>query len=301
MDIEAALAATEETAAVDFKERFDPTAASDWCELVKDIVAIANSGGGYILIGVTDDGVSIDYDPLGGIALDPATVSDKIFRYTGEHLGGVTLHRAMRHRKEVMVIAIDATRSPVVFSKPGSYPVDGNRQKTAFSQGTIYFRHGAKSETATTQDLRQCIQCEVAAQREEWMGNVRRVVEAPPGSVVTVAKPGATVAGTAMPVRLVNDESAREVPHWDPDKTHPYRQKELVAEINRRLDGRHRITTHDVQCIRRVHGIDDDPHFSHKTRYSSRQFSDAFAEWTVTEFDKDSAFFAETRRKVRVI
>lgn len=33
-----------ESAQLDFKGQFDPTATSSWCELIKDIVAIANSG-----------------------------------------------------------------------------------------------------------------------------------------------------------------------------------------------------------------------------------------------------------------
>ena len=35
---------------------FDPAATQDWCEVVKDIVAMANSGGGYVVFGVNDDG-----------------------------------------------------------------------------------------------------------------------------------------------------------------------------------------------------------------------------------------------------
>src|ERR1700745_3001494 len=41
--------AKRESKTVDFKTAFDPDRASDWCELIKDMVAVANSGGGTIL------------------------------------------------------------------------------------------------------------------------------------------------------------------------------------------------------------------------------------------------------------
>jgi predicted HTH transcriptional regulator len=45
-----------EAADHDFKSTFDVNAPGDWLEIIKDIVAFANSGGGTILIGVNDDG-----------------------------------------------------------------------------------------------------------------------------------------------------------------------------------------------------------------------------------------------------
>jgi hypothetical protein len=44
-------AAQGETRSIDFKEHFDPKELSEWLELIKDLVAMANSGGGLILIG----------------------------------------------------------------------------------------------------------------------------------------------------------------------------------------------------------------------------------------------------------
>ena len=76
--------AENESAELDFKAAFDPTAAQDWCELIKDIVAIANSGGGSILVGVGDNGNCCG--PAASselLALDPAVITDKIAKYTG--------------------------------------------------------------------------------------------------------------------------------------------------------------------------------------------------------------------------
>jgi predicted HTH transcriptional regulator len=54
--IDKALSSTSESRAVEFKAGLDPTSPGEWCELIKDLVAMANTGGGLVLIGVSDDG-----------------------------------------------------------------------------------------------------------------------------------------------------------------------------------------------------------------------------------------------------
>lgn len=49
-------AAKVESRSLDFMESFDPTQLSEWLEVVKDLVAMANSGGGLIVVGVCNKG-----------------------------------------------------------------------------------------------------------------------------------------------------------------------------------------------------------------------------------------------------
>jgi predicted HTH transcriptional regulator len=60
--LERAITAQKESKHVDFKAEFDPNSRHDWCEIIKDIVAMANSGGGAILIGLKDDGKPSNFD-----------------------------------------------------------------------------------------------------------------------------------------------------------------------------------------------------------------------------------------------
>jgi predicted HTH transcriptional regulator len=72
-----ALEAKRESKTIDFKRTFNPDQGADWCELVKDIVAMANSGGGYIIVGVNDDGSSAgDAYCEALLGLDPAQLTD---------------------------------------------------------------------------------------------------------------------------------------------------------------------------------------------------------------------------------
>ncbi len=54
--IEKALNGHSETSNIEYKRGFDVNTTKDWCEIVKDVVAMANSGGGIILFGLEDDG-----------------------------------------------------------------------------------------------------------------------------------------------------------------------------------------------------------------------------------------------------
>jgi hypothetical protein len=59
-----------ESRGLDFKEQFNPDVPGEWCRLIKDnIVAIANSGGGWIVVGVKDNGPAVRMVP-GAVAAD---------------------------------------------------------------------------------------------------------------------------------------------------------------------------------------------------------------------------------------
>ena len=294
--MEEALKATKESQRLDFKRQFDPSSQGEWCELIKDIVAIANSGGGIILIGLCDDGSSSELKPTGGQKLDPAMVDDKIFKYTSQHLSGLQLVQAQKGTQEILAILIPSVDFPIIFTSPGTYPVGDGRQQTAFGRGTLYYRHGAKSDVAAPEDVRSIFDNLLMTRREEWLGNIRRVVEAPAGSVVHVIPSQYKTnedSASKVGVRLVHDPNAIEVPRWNPDETHPYRLKELVSSLNKLLPKS--ITGFDVQCVRDVYDIDLNPNYFYRSMHGSPQYSVAFQEWMIEEFNKDNNFFSKAR------
>lgn len=300
--IDDALASEGELDWIDFKREFDPASPAAWCEIVKDIVAMANSGGGFIVIGLDDDGTPSSRDIQAALAVDPATVTDKIRRYTGLQFASFSLHRRQRSGVEVQLFQIGAVPYPIIFTNAGTYELPDKKQGRAFSVGQVYFRHGAKSEPGVSDDLRRFVDREVARLREEWLGNIRKVVEAPVGSVVSVA-PAASLDLTrdaaAIPARLVHALDAAAVPWRSPDETHPHRQKEALLEINRRLDGKGRINAFDIQLARRHFKAEDDPNLVYKPRFGSCQYSPAFVDWLVQEFEKDANFFQQLRERPR--
>ena len=67
------------------------------------------------------------------------------------------IREGRRGGKTVAVLEIQGIFPPMVFVRAGTYEVtspDGKQKaKTAFNVGTLYFRHGAKSEPANYHDL----------------------------------------------------------------------------------------------------------------------------------------------------
>lgn len=298
--IDKALEATRESKAIDFKRSFDPANTGDWCETVKDIVAMANSGGGCILIGVEDDGTPAHEGAAGpALTLDPARITDKIARYTGVQFDGFALAEATRNGQAVCAIVVDGTVAPLVFEKPGTYPVGDGKQTSAFSAGSIYVRHGAKSEPATSLDLSRILERAVKAQRKELMANVRRVVNAPPRSQVKVL-PGSVRQSDdsqATPIRITTDPAAPGYRLVDPDVTHPWRQKELLAEVNASVEPEHRINQFDIQTVRHLYDIDAQPQFFHRAKFGSSQYSPEFKNWLLGQYRRDPLFFSKAREE----
>jgi hypothetical protein len=193
----AARQAKRESKYVDFKESFDPAEKGEWCELLKDLVAMANSGGGIVVVGWNDKGQHSGKPVNDVLDLDPATITDKFVKYTGENFDGVNIQKATRGGRSIAIFAADESDSPLVFIKPGTYASPNGGQARAFSQGVVYVRHGAKSEPATGLDLRVVLDRKVALAREAWLGNMRKVVEAGPDAMVAVYRPTSGDSATA--------------------------------------------------------------------------------------------------------
>ncbi|MCX7175111.1 MAG: ATP-binding protein [Proteobacteria bacterium] len=209
-----ALSAKRESKYIEFKSTFDPSSAGEWCELIKDIVSIANSGGGIILFGVDSEG-SPTGDSIKEISdIDPAEIGNKIAKYTGPVDVEFTIHELNKQSHSLIAFVVRSVSVPVVFQKPGTYDIGEGKQKTAFSKGTVYFRHGAKSEPGTSEDIRQSIERHLDLVRKSWLKGVRKVVEAPSDTqfvaVRALAKP---LAGNVFDsvVRVVNDPNATPV------------------------------------------------------------------------------------------
>jgi hypothetical protein len=212
--IEKALKAKHESKHVEFKEAFDPNSAQDWCEIIKDLVAVANSGGGIIIFGVDNHGKPSGYPTESIKNLDPADVANKVFKYTGAVDLEFEIRDIKKRKTNLVAFVIHAVSVPIVFLKPGTYDIGGGKQRTAFSVGTVYFRHGAKSEPGTSDDIRKVIERQLELIRKSWIKGVRNVVQSPPGSqVVTVLQRRSTTSTSPLSntVHAVKDPNAKPI------------------------------------------------------------------------------------------
>jgi hypothetical protein len=134
--------------------------------------------------------------------------------------------------------------------------------------------------------------------RELWLGRMRQVIEAPEAARVATVH-STDDAGTPTEIRLTDDPAALVYGKLDPDKTHPYRQKELLEEVNKRLPGGAHVNAHDVLSVRRVYDVREAtmPEFTHEPKYGSPQYSPLFVDWLVEQYQRDNDFFWKAKEQ----
>jgi hypothetical protein len=291
--------ANRESKRIEFKREFFPSEPGAWCELLKDMAAIANSGGGVIVIGLNNDGSPSGSDVSDLLSTDPANITNILSRYLGEQFDGFDIAEGIKDGQRIATIKVSArVESPLVFEKPGTYSDGQGGQKTAFARGTVYFRHGAKSEPAMGRDLARFVVAEVSRHRAEWKLGLRRVANAPRGSQIIVRVPKAGPQERAEAFRIVDDPNAQAIARTDFDITHPYRQTDLIKVINERV-GQRTVGPYEIQCVRRVFDVDNKPEFFHRPKFSSPQYSDALVSWLIAEYQRDPLFFEKTKEARR--
>ncbi|UWQ50845.1 RNA-binding domain-containing protein [Leisingera caerulea] len=284
---------------VDFKREFSPEKKTAfWVETVKDIVAMANTNGGILIFGVNDDGSCSEYDCTPLLSFDPARITDQINKYTGVQFSEFQISEVVRSNGKFPAILVLPTRMPIVFCKVGSYEVEPSKQKTAFSVGTLYFRHGAKSEPASQADIANSFNRELGRVREEWLGNIRKVVEAAPGASVIISE----TSSSKTTVRLTRDPSAPAVRVKDLTETHPYRQTEVIKEIKKAVGRPIKFNGHDIRSIRHFENIGhaSHPDFLHKPHeLASPQYSESFVDFVSKRVLEDKEYLKKCRTSLR--
>ena len=295
------LEAKRESRAVEFKQEFQPSEAAQSLEILKDIAAIANSGGGTLAIGLDNSGKPLGKDVSAVLAHDHAKYCDLVHKYTNQNYCDFEVVEVRKNGHQIAVFVINSPDFPLVFEKPGTYAV-GKDQRTAFGQGTVYFRHGAKSEHGTSDDLRRFMQQRMREMQEQLMKGLRKVSEAPRGSQVRVV-PSISAShsdGNAMPFRITNDAKAEGVMAIDRGRICPYRRKEVLQKLKEHLPDKP-VSTFDLSVVNKVYNTTSKEEFCWQPEYSSPQYSDAFVDWLVAKIKQDQNFLQEARQKAYAV
>jgi hypothetical protein len=168
----------------------------------------------------------------------------------------------------------------------------GDAPLTLDTQGA-FFRHGAKSVPATREDLKRFMDRRLQQVRKRLIGDIKRVITAPEGSEIVAIEREEDEQGRA--IRITTDEHAPLYRAVDFDVTHPFRQKELIAEVNSRLPEERAINAYEFLAVRRTNEID--PDFAHRPRFGTNQYSQAFVDWLVERIEGDGEFIERARAR----
>ena len=127
---------------------------------------------------------------------------------------------------------------------------------------------------------------------------MRTIVEAPPGSTITLAAPAEPLTN----LRLSSDPSATAITVQNLCDTHPYTQSEAIKQIKKRCSGLPKFNSHDIQSIRLKEAISHDnrPDLVHKPHaQSSPQYSEGFVDFVCVAVGANANYLQECRQYYR--
>jgi hypothetical protein len=154
------LSQKRETSEIDFKEIIDIQKNADFCKIVKDIFAMSNYGGGYLVIGFRETPTG-RYDPAGvpeSYHIDQATIQEKFNAYSNEPLvlDYCEIEKEIENKNRKFAI-LYVPPSPIIL-KPIKYATyfdpKVNREKKLFSRDEIFIRRGTQSVHASLNEIK---------------------------------------------------------------------------------------------------------------------------------------------------
>jgi len=143
---------------LDYKLTFDNTTQA-WMELAKDIYGMANSGGGYIVIGVEDGtfnligmDVSFHKDSLEWVERTSKWATGRIEINYLEHIKEVNGAK----RKFPVIQVLGSIGTFIVPKQDGIYPLKNGQNEIAFKVGIVYTRDNSRTIPARSEEYSSC-------------------------------------------------------------------------------------------------------------------------------------------------
>ena len=227
-----------------------------WAELAKDIVAMANSGGGIIVFGIADDGRRVGLANSLVSTLDPAKITDQLRRKAPAAAVGSSYHEANYYRRTYGVLVIQPLPVPLIFDTEWSYPDDAGTPRVAIRPGVLYVRTPGRSAPGTQADLQALWQRSVEDASRQLLARIERVAALPLGAELIAVPEGDPAQGyflrsdgRGQPVRVVEDPNAPAVrlsEVWSPDTPFASVSAEVAAQVRhwQQADTTHRVSRH---------------------------------------------------------
>lgn len=142
---------------LDYKESLDCERGrkESGCELVGDIVSIVNTDGGYIVIGIRDNGDSTWTQVGVDSAVTRLYTDDHINNLLGNYVDGkvkIVVRSTVLDGDTILALYVQRSLIPVTFRCDGNYEDANGKPGVKFHQGEYFVRHGSKSERANRED-----------------------------------------------------------------------------------------------------------------------------------------------------
>jgi hypothetical protein len=217
----------------------------------------------------------------------PEKLAKQIFNFTSVEFSSIEIKEIIRSDGIYPGLLIAGADIPIVFVKTGTYAESDGTQKTAFMQGTVYFRHSDRSKPGDSGDLKRW--------RHHYFADLQAIL------VSTAVQPATEVG--LKDATLQQTQSVGSVAVHNTDELWPYRRQELIRVINDRLPRGGKVVIHDIVCVNRmIDVLQKHPEFvAWPRRWAGPQYSPAYADWIIEQVKADPKFLEKCRDAYRRI
>lgn len=140
----------KECSYLDYKTTISTATDGDFPKIAKHMIAFANYGGGWLLIGFLEDKEKRFYHPDGlpsSYTVDQATLQEKFNSYSSEKLY-IDYNEFKRtidgQERSFAIVFVPPSKTIISTIKEGKYTVDGKVRKV-FDKDEVFFRRGSQS------------------------------------------------------------------------------------------------------------------------------------------------------------
>ena len=174
----------------DLKLTFDTANPKAKVELVKDLVAMANGGGGRIVFGCSET-TQPGIDEAVVRKLDSAKVSDLVATF----IRPATLKIAheitsLGNGRCLYTLTVAAPEYPIVMAKKGDWSGMNNRvDRPLFNEGDVWFRENTGVKRITFEYLRSWIDRIRQREREGVLELLNKIINVPDGAEIQIVTP----------------------------------------------------------------------------------------------------------------
>lgn len=160
------LSARRESAKLDYKLTLDLSETGSKVELVKDLMAMANTAGGYIVVGVDDAGTVRGLDETAAQKFDETVVRSQLAGYTSARIPVFVNNRVIEDERHLVVITVlPVINTLVVAESDGNVPSG----RAVFRKGDVLVRHGSASERWNQRDVDFLLERVIASRKDDWL------------------------------------------------------------------------------------------------------------------------------------
>jgi len=309
---------------LELKENFS-MAPDARVEYGRTMAAFANRDGGYLLFGIMNSphllqGMTNNrFDQF-----DPRTLSIFLADHFSPNIDWQHFPHLIDGRRFGIIYVATAKRKPIVCT----------RNNDKLRDGDIYYRYQGETRLIASAEIHGLISGIVDAERKSWRDLLSKTAHTVPSATYLLdttsgraegntgsfvlseqlldrinfiregrftedGEPTLRVIGDVEVVRTETVPVPQPVP-TDPATTHPLLQKDLIAEINREF-GERSVNQRDLQCVKRVHQIDDnlDFYYLNTVGVHAPQYSQEYLAWLINQFRQNPQFFIESRQRDR--